>query len=98
MKKVGKMSNKIDISNIMNRIACSGREVSDLVLETPLPSPSKLPTCLSDLADSQQNELININLNMDDSTSLVSPPVIKKKKPTVHVTVERQRGKERKRK
>lgn len=71
------MLNKIDMSNIMNRIACSGREVSGLVLETPLPSPSELPTCLSDLADSQQNELININLIMDDSTSLVSPPVIK---------------------
>lgn len=89
------MLNKIDMSKIMNRIACSGREVSGLVLETPLPSTSKLLTCLSYLADSQQNELININLNMDDSTSLVSPPVIKKKKPTVHVTVERQRVGER---
>lgn len=83
---------KIDMSKIMDRIACSERVVSGLVPETPLPSPSKLPTCLSDLAVSQQNALINLNINMDDSTSLVSSLVIKKKNTTVRVTVERQRG------
>lgn len=91
-ENVGKMLKKIDMSKIMDRIACSERVVSGLIPETPLPSPSKLPTCLSDLAVSQQNALINLNINMDDSTSLVSSLVIKKKNTTVHVTVERQRG------
>ncbi|CAC5403288.1 unnamed protein product [Mytilus coruscus] len=77
-EKSSKNVKKFDMSKIMDRIASSGREVSGLVPESPLPSLSKLPNCLSDLPDSQQNKLINLNLNMDGNTVLVSPPVIKK--------------------
>jgi len=83
---------KVDMCKIMDRIITNTKQFAGLVKESPLPSPSKLPNCLTDLAATQQKELANLSINFEDSTFLHVPPVIKKKKSTVHVTIEKSRG------
>lgn len=75
-----------------DRIITNNKQFAGLVKESPLPSPSKLPNCLTDLAATQQKELANLNITFEDSTFLHVPPVIKKKTSTVHVTIEKSRG------